>query len=223
MRPINSNKDYYTRDRYIVTVDMEQKKKLSLKGKDGEDVDLTIRTDLNSNHRISHPNYATITATSKDCQFKVGTEVICNHFAFEDGDRKSKVLYSKDGVDYFSLENLDLMFAVIGGKLTPREGVLLCEPVDGKLIDTELEVLRDYEGHRRDIAKILDVWDGCKDYVAGEYVILAKGGDYLFDHNGKEYIKVDTYFDDDLAVVESPEWRLTEVREHAKHNETIYI
>lgn len=222
MKPViteHRKSKYYDKDQYIVTVDLEQKKKKTLTGANGEYINLIIKVDTNQNHRISHPNYATVESTSENTQFRKGDTIICNHFTFEDANREAKIYYSKDDVDYFKVTNLDLMFGVVNNELVCREGILLCEGVNGKLLDTSLEMLDDYDGRRRDIAKVLKVWDGCEEYKVGDYVILAKGGDYEFEHDKVNYLKVDTYFDDVLAICDSVDYRLTEIRQHAKHNE----
>lgn len=226
IRPIvtaNHKKDYYDRDTYLCSVDLEQKKEHKFKGADGKEFKLYIAIEKQENHRISHPNYGTVEIASDGSQFKVGDTVIVNHFCFEDVDRKAKTYLNDGEKDLYKVGNLDLMFGVVDGEIICREGVLLCEAVEGKFIDTQLTLTADYEGKRRDIAKILKVWDGCEDFKVGEYALLAKGGDYTFTHEGKDYIKVDTYFDDCIATTDDPTIQLTELRQHVKHGEIIQL
>lgn len=220
MKPLSDNSEYYTKDRYLVSVDLEQKKNYAIEGVNGEKIDLLIESDYNPNHRVSHPNYAVIRYASENAQFKVGQEIICHHFAFQDKDRKSYPnTKDNDGTDLYSVDNFKVYFGIQDGELVCREGVLLCEPVKGKLIKTTLELTSKYDNVRRDIAKVMKVWEGCEDIKSGDYVLLNKGGDYVFTFKDNDYIKCDTYFDDILAVVDSEDWRLSELREHAQFGE----
>lgn len=207
--------EYYYKDTYLCKVDMDQKRTHKFKGENGEEFKLFIPIERVLNHRLAHPNYGVIATATEGCQFKPGTELIVRHFTFEDEGRRPLIFYTDEqGVDYYKAQNFDVMFGIVDGELVCREGVLLCEGVEGKLVDTELEVLREHEGRRRDIAKVLKVWEGCTEYQVGDYVLLERGADYAFTHEGVEYLKVDHYFNDVLAVVDSPEWRIQETRLH---------
>jgi hypothetical protein len=224
MIPITNEKDFWTEATYLVTVDLNQKRKKEIATEGGDKVKLTILTEFISNHRLKHPNYAKIVSTSGKAQFKAGEGLICNHFAFEDVENNSKHIYEKDRVKYYRVTNFDVMFGVVNGELIPREGVLLCEGVEDKLVNTNLHMTGDYVGKRRDIAKVIKTWEGCTNYEVGDYVLLEKGGDYLFEHNGKEYTKVDTYNADVLAIVDTPEVRIDEIRIHVKtHDDLVQI
>ena len=158
---------YYYRDTYVCTVDMEQKTKHSFKGENGEKFELYLDNKQVKNHRIAHPNLATITAVTKDCQFKVGDGLIVRHFTFED-DGFKPLIYFKDGnVDYYKATNFDVMFGIVDGEIICREGILLCEAVKDKLYQTDLELPVEYSGDRRDIAKVIKVWDGCTEFKVG--------------------------------------------------------
>jgi len=202
---------YYSKDIYICTTDLRQKKDITV---DGTEVKLEIAVDYNNNHRVSHPNVGTIAVASSNSQFKVGQQIICKHFTFENAERVPNVYYTDKNVDYFKATNFEVMFGIESdGQLTPREGILLCEAIEGTFKD-DTRGFKEYTETRRDIAKILKVWEGCEDYKEGEYVLLAKGGDYQFDHNNKSYLKVDTYFNDAIATVDNPEWKINEKRAH---------
>jgi len=206
-------KKYLSQGKYICTTDLHHKKRHEV---NGTGVELEIVTTLNNNHRVSHPNVGTIAFAPKDAQFKIGQQIICKHFTFENAERIPNIVYSNNGVDYYKATNFEVMFGIEeDGELTPREGILLCEAIEGTF-QNEGQPDKQHTELRRDIAKILKVWDGCEDYKAGEYVLLAKGGDYQFTHNGKDYLKVDTYFNDAIATVDNEDWKINEKRVHIK-------
>ena len=119
---------------------------------------------------------------------------------------------------YFKVYNHEVMFGIEeDGELTPREGIILCEPIVGKLIDTFLEVSAEFIDYRRDVAKIIKSWDE-EMYPIDKFVLLEKGGDYYFEYNGKQLIKSDHYFDDIMAVMDEPNWRNKEVLTHKKNH-----
>lgn len=216
----SQKKDYLYRDAYLCTVDREHRHKHEFKGEDGKDYLLYLPKDKSNDHREKHPNIGTVASATPGAQFPVGTTVLCKHFTFEEQDNTPRIFYEKDGEIYYRAFNFHVMFAIEGNDLVPREGILLCEPIMDKLYDTTLELSGDNVDYRRDIAKVIKVWEGCTDYEVGDYVLLNKGGDYPFDFNGKEYLKVDTYFNDVIAVVDSKEVRRKEVtkrvRDHSK-------
>lgn len=213
------NQEYYYRDTYICTVDLDQKSKHNFTGDNGKEFTLFIPATQVKNHRLAHPNYATIETATLGSQFKKGDGLVTLHFTFEDEAFRPKVYYNQDGTDYFKVQNVDVIAGVVNEKLIPREGILFCKPVTGKLLNTQLEMLDKYAGKRRDIAIVDNVWEGCTKYRKGDYLILNKGADYYFDWQGTEYMKVDTYFDDVLAKVDSEQWRVDEERLHATHGE----
>lgn len=206
---------YEIRDLYIVTADLEQKEWKEVGG-----VKLKMVNAFNRDNRQTRPTIGKILWASEGSQFKVGDEIICRHFTFEDSDG-NRQHFIEDPVygKLFMVNNYNLMFAIDdSGELIPREGVLLCKPVYGKFKHTDLEVAPEYEGRRRDIAEIVKVWDGCKTYKVGQYVMLKLGGDYEFEHNGQKYIRVDTYNEDDYAIVDSPDWYDGVLRKHETRN-----
>lgn len=212
--------DYWGKATYLCSVDLEQKKKHSFKGDNGQTFTLFLPMDEVANHRVSHPNYGVIEHVSGDNEFEVGDGLLVRHFSFENEDRTPNIFMNHEGTDLYKVNNFDVMFGVRNGELLPRKGVLLCEGIEGKFVDTELHLTGELTGKRRDIARVLQVWDGCEDYKVGDIVLLAKGGDYLFEWEGKEYTKVDHYFNDVIAIVPSEDWYTEELRTHSKdHNE----
>lgn len=208
------NSDYYERDSYICTVDLEQKNKRNVGG-----VELTILNHLTNNHRGTHPNIGEIVESSENSQFKKGQKVLCKHFAFTDQCREPKDFFEDVyGTRFYHINNFDVMFGIDGDKLVPREGVLLCEYIEDKFVETPFYVTGDNEGKRRDVVKVVQTWRDCSEYQTGDYIFVAYGGDYEFEFNGKSYVKVDHYFNDVIAKVPSPEWRDKFIRKHIKHN-----
>lgn len=220
MKPIAKKTNYWDSASYLLSTDIDQKKKKVLKGIGGEDIELYITTNKNRNYRISRANRGTIEAFDGKADFKVGQDVLCTHFTFEDEAGIKKTFYKKDGKDYYEANNFEVMFGIDGDELIPREGVLLCESVEDKFLNTTLLVTSEYEGSRRDLVKVVKTWDGCDLYKDGDYILIEKNADYLFDWNGREYIKVDHYFDDVLMIVNSTEWRKTEVHTHSNDHYT---
>ena len=221
LKPVTNATDYWTEATYLVTVDMMQKRNKEVETASGDKVKLTIMTELISNHRLKHPNYATIVSTSGKAQFKVGDGLVCTHFTFETGEATDKSIYEKDGVKYYLVTNFEIMFGVVDGLLTPRDGVLLCEGIEDNLINTKLHLTGENIGKRRDLTKVIKTWSGCTEYSVGDYLVLEKGGDYLFEWQGKEYTKVDSYNADCMAIADTPEVRIDEVRLHVKSHDDL--
>lgn len=198
---------YDLQDKYIMTCDLEQREWKEL-GDTG--ITLKIETKYNPDNRDTRPTIGTIVWSSEGAQFKVGQKAICRHFTFQNSDMESQhFMVDDDSAEkLFEVNNYDIVFGIEEGsnELTPRKGVLICEPVYGKFAHSVLDLSPDYEGRRRDIAKIKKVWEGCEDFKAGQYVMLKLGGDYEFEHNGEKLIRVDIQNEDAYAVVDSNEW-----------------
>ena len=195
------------KDVHILTTDLNQKEESSS--------GLILLPKRTNDHRGSHPDRGTVVESSL---FDKGTEVITGHFTFEDEYFQSKEIGKDKGTPLFLSTTEDIYFTVKDGELVPVEGVLLCENVEGKFIDTNLELPEDYEGKRRDVVKVLKVWEGCLELKSGDYIFLGFGGDYRFTFAGKEYIRVDTRRGDAFLRLNSPEWRSEHVRKHLKRD-----
>ena len=217
----SKNNSFWDKSSYLCSVDLEHKKKHYFKGDNGETFMLFLPMEEVANHRIAQANYGIIEYASLNSQFKVGDGLLVRHFTFENEDRKPNITCNYKNTDLFKVNNIDVMFGVVDGELIPREGVLLCEGIEGKFLDTELELYGDFIGKRRDVARVIKVWDGCEEFKVGDIVFLAKGGDYLFEWKGVEYTKVDYYFNDVIAIVPSEEWYSQELRLHAKDHTEI--
>ena len=202
---------------YVVTCDLEQKEVRQVETVNGE-VTLYTPQKYNNNHRTAHPNIGRVVSVHGNTQFKVGQEILCKHFTFQTEEKVAKPFHENDGIMYFKVYNHEVMFGIEeDGELTPREGIILCEPIVGKLIDTFLEVSAEFIDYRRDVAKIIKSWDE-EMYPIDKFVLLEKGGDYYFEYNGKQLIKSDHYFDDIMAVMDEPNWRNKEVLTHKKNH-----
>lgn len=208
--------DKYHRHEYYLITNVDQKNTLEVEG--GHKI--YTGADLASNHRDSHANIGEVVQTSSvgDEEFKKGDILLVDHFKFTDVNRKKELFHkTENGLELYRVLSGEIYFKIVNDcQLIPREGILLCENVEGKFVDSKLELSSELNGKRRDIAKIIKVWNGCTKYKEGDYLLLNKGGDYRFTFKDKEYIKVDTYFDDDLAIVKDEEWRFEEVRQHKK-------
>lgn len=217
-----NKKEYPLRDGYLCTVDREHRHTHEFKGDNGETFTLFLPKDKSNDHREKHPNIGKVESKTNGAQFEVGDELLCKHFTFEQEDNTPKVFYEEDGVEYYRVFNRDVMFAIRGEELIPREGILLCEPIKDKLYESTLELAPVDVDYRRDVVKVLKVWDGCEEYKPGDFIMLAKGGDYPFTHKGKEYVKVDHYFGDVIAIVGDSNHRIKEirrrVRDHSKQH-----
>lgn len=208
-------KDRLRDEEYIVTVDMEQKNKVYL-GDTG--IEITMMREYNPDNRDTHPVIATIVYSSEGSQFKEGDTVWCKHFTFEDHNFNSKHFYEDEHRGrYFKASKFDVMFGIKGDEIVPRTGILICEKVQGKFIDTTIEVEGGYEGARRDIARVVQVWEGGKDYKVGDYVMLKYGADYPINFKGRELLKVDHYFDDVYAITDTSDTYDSVLRKHVDH------
>jgi len=214
---IKDTDEYYEQGYYICTADAYHNDTRKLKDENGKEIKLQMLNELNLNHRISHGNMATIVKTVGKTNFKVGDTIIVHHFALTGSDRKKKIHYEENGVEYYKISMRETFFKLgKDGKLTPREGVLLCKGVKYK--PEQSKILDD----RRDLVQVVDKWMGCKEFKPNDYLLLAKGADYQFENpiTGESHIKVDVYFKDVWAIVDSPDWMLTEIREHIKDYNT---
>lgn len=190
---------------YVMTADLEQNETKEIKKFDGGTVTLYTPQKYNANFRTALPKIGTITrAIGKDCKFSAGTKLLCSHFTFVNEKRESTHFSEIDGVKYYRVTNLDILAGVVGGQLIPQDEVIICEPVVGKLIKTDLELGDGLIDMRRDVAKILTVPEKYKDtYAVGNYLFLDEGADYLFDFNGKTFIAVELFLGG--AIMTGPE------------------
>lgn len=210
---------YEAKGCYICICDLDQKESKEIETPNGN-VKLYTPQKYNNNHRTAHPNIGTIIQTIGECQFGVGDEIMCTHFTFEKENKTPNHFFEQDGIKYYKVYSGDVLFKLSGEDLIPREGIVLSEPIFDKLISTTLELSGSLNDYRRDVVKVIKSWEGCEDYKTGDYLLLEKGGDYHFSYNGKDYVKSDDYFDDIIAVIDSPEWRTKELLLHAKgHSE----
>lgn len=205
--------DYMLSGCYICTCDLEQKESKQIETVNGQ---LTLFTPqkYNNNHRTAHPNVGTIVQTVGNTQFEVGTQILCKHLTFEKEDKTPNHFFEENGILYYKVYNMDVMYGIDGDNLTPREGIVLAEPIFDKLLNTTLDLAGNFYDYRRDVVKLLKAWEGCTDFTEGDYLFLEEGGDYLFSFNGKDYIKCDHYFDDIMGVTDNPNWRAQKLLTH---------
>jgi co-chaperonin GroES (HSP10) len=205
---------YCSKGYYLCTCDDYEEKETYKIG----DVNIFLNMKINNNHRVAHPQIGTIHSTAGDTCFKAGDKVICVHMAFTNEDKSPKV-YIKDGETIYSkVANLDIIAKIDGDKLIPRDGILICETIVDNLLRTTLDLAGDLYDKRRDLLRVTQVGNGVDEIKVGDLILVEEGGDYLFEYNGKEYAKVDYYYDDVLGVVDSQEWRVDELRKHIKNH-----
>lgn len=198
---------------HIMTCDLDQKKTKKI-----GDVTLFMLPERESDHRVAHPDIGTVIQSDK---FPKGTKVMTSHFSFTDGEHKSQQFGTDDsGNPLFLVEDLMTYFIIDDNEEhpIPVEGVLLCEAIEGKFVDTFLELDVEHSGKRRDVVKVIAPWEGCTEFKKGDYIYLNIGGDYQFQYNGKDYIRVDYRRNRVLMRLNSPEWRDVNVRKHVKRN-----
>lgn len=207
---------YETKASYVCTCDLDHHQIHELEG----GVKLQMLKHLNPDNRISRPTLGTIIEASEGAQFKVGQKIICKHFSFEDVRRNSRHFHYniRTKEKLYLVKNQSVMFGINeDGSLEPREGILLGAPVYGKFADTDLELSSDFEGRRRDIVKVIKVWEGCTDFKVGDYVMVQAGGDYPFKHDGVDYIRVDTFNEDAYAITDSQDTYDSIIHKHVNH------
>lgn len=192
---------------------IEEKETHSFKGEDGKEYTLFIPAEKINNAREAFPTTGIILeGFGEDVEFKYGDKVIVEQNVF----RKEARSYRDWDVFWEDEEHGEVYKAYVSdvfvkieenGELTPRRGVVLCENVyKGTFHNTlGLELPDVAKINRRDIVRVIKSWDE-EMYKPGEYLLIKRGGDWRFTHEGKEYIKVDHYFNDIIGVVKSDEW-----------------
>jgi co-chaperonin GroES (HSP10) len=209
------DESYCAKGFYLCTCDdYEEKESVKL-----GDTTIFLNMKINNNHRVAHPQIGTIHSTAGDTCFEAGDKVICVHMAFTNEDKSPKV-YIQDGETIYSkIANLDIIAKIDGDKLIPRDGILLCETIKDNLLRTTLQLAGDLHGKRRDLLKVTQMGNGVgEDIKIGDLILVEEGADYLFEYKGKEYARVDYYFDDVLGVVDSQDWRVDDLRKHATNH-----
>lgn len=190
---------------YIMTTDLEQNESKDIVRNDGSTVKLYTPQKYNSNFRTALPRVGTIVkAMGKDCKFKEGQKVLCNHFTFINEKRQSTHFMEQDGELYYRVTQMYIIAGISGDELIPQDEVIICTPVEDKLIETSLELPDQLVDIRRDVAKVAIVPDKYKDQIpVGNYLMLTEGADYLFEFNGKDYTAVELFLGG--AAMHSPE------------------
>lgn len=195
--------EYYEKDLYLVECsDRDTYDKVDI---GGVEIQLSVEYQKNGLHK--YPVRGIIIDSSQGSQFSKGDSIICRYSTFVDpsyGEDKAAVT---DGDNkYYTVRNREIICSYNkDGNMTPREGILICEPIYGNRVDTKLELNGELKGRRRDIVKVIKTFKGSK-AIPGDYVLTSFGGDYEFYNNGKLYIAVDEYFEDYYAIVKDSEW-----------------
>lgn len=194
--------DYYEKDLYVLECldrDTFNKRKIGSS-------EILLMTDRQENNLHRFPVRGKVVTSNKSSQFKKGDELICRYHTFNNpnnGQDKATIL--KEGEKLYTVKNRSIICAVTEDGLEPREGVLICEPLNGNLVSTSLHLSGDMQGRRRDLVKVIQCFEGSKAKV-GDYLLLSMGGDYEFYYKDKLYLAVDEYYEDYYAIVDSPDW-----------------
>lgn len=217
---IKDTGDLGTNGAYLVTAyNLTEKEEHIFRGDNGEDFKLYIPTKTIQDQKLANPNTVIVQACFGNTHFKVGAKLMVEQNVLTDSSVKSNieknVFYTtEDGTELYRVLNYDVFFEITEDEdLIPREGVLLCEPVvEVKYSTTSAIVLPDSAKlPRRDIARVVKVWEGCKDYEEGDYILLNRGADWAFRWGAdkKSYLKVDTIDNGVIARVDSDSWSIT--------------
>ena len=204
------SKDFFKEDEYLMVCHKEEHLKRKLKGSDVE-IQLVTKGMANNLHKF--PTRGRVVKTNrKDSWFKEGDELICKYHTFfntQGDDKKTLTAVDDDSVkevDLYLADNTKVIAKIDNGKLIPREGIIISEPLNGNLIDSKLELSGGLKGRRRDVLKVKYVWDGCTEYKEGDYVMVKMGGDYEFYFEGELHLSTDVYRKDIYAKVGDDKW-----------------
>lgn len=193
------------------------------------DIVLEIDQRFNNNFREALPSFGVVRKVlGCNPDFKVGDLVSCTHTAFVGTDRIARpFMKDKNGKEIYVVPQKKIKCSLFekGGIKKPRTNIVICTPFKGKLINTSdiLLVPETEIDNRRDIAKVLKVWEGCDLDIneKTDYLLLDEGGDYIFTWKKIDYIAVDFDMDGALAITDSPNWQNFEAKRHMKdHNDT---
>lgn len=191
---------------YLISVDVFQKEKHSFTGEDGKDYTLYTPRDQTNNIKDRNPNIAIIEAAFGETDFIPGQIIIIDHFVVQNHDKSSNHIYEDEtGKKYWKVENYDVFACLKDGNVIPNTGILLCEYVEDKLVETNLELPDSMIDKRQDLAKI--IYSSDDRYPAGKFIIVEDYALYEIEYNGKKYAKVDINMHDIVAVTDSPDWR----------------
>jgi len=195
----------------------------------GTDVVLELDQRFNNNFREALPSFGVVRRVfGDDPDFEVGDILSCTHTVFVGTDRVARPFMKDDkGKELYVVPQKKIKCSVLpqGGIKKPRTNIVICTPFKGKLINVnELFLIPETEiDNRRDIAKVLKVWEGCDLDIneKSDYLLLDEGGDYIFTWQKTEYIAVDFDMDGALAIVDDPNWQDFNAKRHMKdHNDT---
>lgn len=162
-----------------------------------EDVELEIENKFNKNLRERNPQTAIVHGVYAGCKdIEVGDRILIYHFTFSDGNGdKVKPIYTKDGVEYYSVNYEECFFILDkeGEIVRPIGTYLLCQHIEEPLEEkTESgifipEMARNTT--KRDDKKLLVLHAGnCEEVSVGD-VIFAKYH-YEITINKKKYIRI---------------------------------
>lgn len=220
--PINKqNKEWLHKNIYLLSpFDKQEKEKHVFKGQDGEDYMLHIPAENINNSSIAFPTTGVVVGSfGDDPDFLPGDMVVCEQNVFRVQDRKNvkwNVFYDDpENGELFRAFPIDVFLRINPDRtMTPRRGILICENVYKQNYTTvlDLELPESAKVKRRDMVKVYQTWEGedCE-YSAGDLLLIERSADWRFMHDGKEYIVIDHYFNDVIAVVDDQGWEKSKI------------
>lgn len=219
---IKKTGDYRVDGAYLVTVpDINHHEKIVVNGEGGKEF-ILYKPDaiFSGDMRNKFANQVKVEASFGDTCFIPGDVLRVEHACLVNNSGKYDPFYvGEDGTNYFKVMNYAALFKIENNELVPRDYILLCEPIEDKAYETTLDLSADLIFNRRDLVRVVRVWEGCTDYKEGDLILIEKNSDYPLQWNKKDYVKVDTFSGQEvLAIVGSTGWRKKEVHRHAKHN-----
>lgn len=213
---IHAKKDKLYNSAYLLrALDRSEKEKHVFQGEDGKEFTLYIPTESINNQTVAYPTTGVVVAAyGENPSFKEGDVVVVEQNVIRTPERKFRewnVFWTtEDGEDLFKSFAIDTFCKINeDGTLTPREGVLICKNVYRENYSTalDLQLPDSAKSKRRDLVQVHTTWDSDEcNYKVGDYLLIHRAADWRFKLKNEEYIVIDHYFEDVIAVVDSPDW-----------------
>lgn len=165
-------------NRVIVAVKKGSKNTHTIKGKDGEDIELYVDTSFSWDGKITNHTQGVLLTDFKN--LKAGTDVLLYHNATNDTNELD--IYIDATTYIYSIESDNLYFGLDGENLICLDGFMLAERMydedelsDGGIILTEKK-------KKDSVLKILAKPDSVDDYEVGDIAVVFKYSDYEMVH-----------------------------------------
>lgn len=203
---------------YLVSADLDKKKKHTIIGEGGFKLDLIIANETNNSTKDRLPNEVDVEACFGDVDFPVGTTMFVDHYALLNHDGSSNHIFEDEsGKKFWRVESRQVHTGLVDGNIVPNSDILVCEYIEDKLLNTTLELTGSLVGDRQDVARVVISNDDR--YPVGTYILVEDYALYSFVHEGKKMAKVDISMNDIICVVSSPLVRKPDVLSMTLANE----